>query len=242
MTKLTTAFVFALSTCELCSTALAQSEMPLPATEPTATTASSEALLDPAYGTQTNGPSLRVLTYFIGFDVGVPLMFDVDRELVRPGGNLHLQGGVNFDYVGAFVHGGWRFIPVDFDRALDAGRDTGGNTGRDPLKNPYFGFGFRGQVPNQSRFLPYASVSFDFNFWNFRQTGVACGGVYYWWCSSYDVYHFTPGFSGRVGTAIHLGRGVDLDLGLGVSMSFAGDFFENNKAWAEPYLGILHRM
>jgi hypothetical protein len=199
-----------------------------------------KAGLDPAWGvapTQT----LPQYSAFVTGDIGVPVMVDVDHDLVRPGANLHLQGGWDLGYFAPFLHAGWRWIPVDFDRAADAGQDYG-QSGRSPLKNPYFGFGIRGQVPNSSRFLPYASMSFDFDFWNFREEGVACGGVYYWWCSSYNVYRFTPGFSWRAGTAIELARAIYIDVGLGVSMSFQGDFFDDNQAWVEPYVGVTHRL
>lgn len=199
--------------------------------------------LDPAWGVTPKTGARARPTYraYGAFDIGVPVMLDVDRDLVRPGANLHAQGGWDFGYGAIFLHGGWRWIPVDFNRARDAGVDTYGASGRTPLKNPYFGIGLRGQIPNSSRFLPYASVSFDFNFWNFREQGVACGGYYYWWCNGYDVYRFTPGFSGRIGTGIELVSSIYLDLGLGVSMSFEGDFFDKNRAWLEPYLGVMHR-
>jgi hypothetical protein len=86
-------------------------------------------------------------------------------------------------------------------------------------------------------------VSFDFNFWNFNETDVACiGGYYSWWCSSYNVYKFTPGFTGRVGAAIEVRNGLYVDLGVNVSMTFAGDFFESNQTWVEPFLGVMQRI
>jgi hypothetical protein len=178
---------------------------------------------------------------FGSFDLGVPVVYDVDRALIRPGANLHVQGGLDLGYVALFIHGGWRWIPVDFDRAADTHPQYEGE-GRDPLKNPYFGAGVRLQLPNQSRLIPYVSASVDFNWWNFRESDVACGGgYYYWYCNDYDVYEFTPGFSGRLGSLIHVRHGVYADFGLGVSMSFKGDFFDRNEVWFEPFVGIAYR-
>ena len=201
-----------------------------------------QAGLDPAWGVQPVVQHTRRFTMYGAFDLGVPVMLDVDRELIRPGANLHVQGGADLGYFGAFIHAGWRFIPVDFDRASDAGLSTYGASGRSPLKNPYFGLGLRLQASNPSRVLPYVSGSFDFNFWNLRETDVACVGYYYWWCNDYDVYRFTPGFSGRAGLAVELARGTYVDLGVGLSMSFEADFFDDNEVWVEPYLGVLQRM
>lgn len=199
--------------------------------------------LDPAWGVQPQAARrTRKYSAFSGVDIGVPVVLDVDRELIRPGANLHLQGGVDLGYFAGFLHGGFRWIPVDFDRADQAGHDTYGGAGRQPLKNPYFGLGIRLQAPNPSRVLPYVSGSFDFNFWNFSETDVACVGYIYWWCNSYDVYRFTPGFSGRAGIAVDLAAGLYIDLGVGMSMSFEGDFFDENMTWMEPYLGVLHRI
>jgi hypothetical protein len=178
---------------------------------------------------------------FGSFDLGVPVVLDVDRALIRPGANLHAQGGLDLGYVALFLHGGWRWIPVDFDRASDDHPEYAGE-GRDPLKNPYFGFGVRVQVPNRSRLIPYLSASVDFNWWNFRESDVACaGGYYYWYCNDYNVYTFTPGFSGRLGSLVHVRHGVYADFGLGVSMSLEGDFFDRNEVWFEPFLGIAYR-
>jgi hypothetical protein len=200
--------------------------------------------LDPAWqasAPSSSPPVAPASRMFGGIDLGVPIMLDVNHDLVRPGVNLHAQGGLDLGYVAFFLHGGWRWVPIDFDRAADNGHPEYSGEGRDPLKNPYFGLGVRGQIPNRTRLLPYASASFDFNWWHFQETEVACGGYYYWWCADYEVYHFTPGFSGRVGTAIYLKQGVYVDLGMAVSMSFEGDFFAKNQMWLEPFAGLLFR-
>jgi hypothetical protein len=201
--------------------------------------------LDPAWGvtpTSSSGAAVMRPRTFGSFDLGVPILLDVDRDLLRPGVNLHGQGGLDLGYVAFFVHGGWRWFPVDFDRAADAGQLQYSGGGRHPLKNPYFGLGARVQVPNRSPVIPYASVSFDFNFWNFNQTDVVCVGYYGWYCGTYDVYEFTPGFSGRLGAAIEVRNGLYVDVGVNVSMSFEGDFFEENQSWVEPFLGVMQRI
>jgi hypothetical protein len=225
--------------------------MPGSRAEPRASTSDETAALayEPVYTPapdpvpyEAPAPSRLHLKMFASIDTGVPILLDVDRNLIRPGGNLHLQGGLDIGYVAFFLHSGWRGIPVDFDRAAKHGHPEYEGEGRDPLKNPYFGFGLRGQIPNRSPLLPYLSASFDFNFWNFRESAVACGGgYYYWYCNDYNVYKFTPGFSGRLGTAIDVARGVYLDLGVGMSMSFEGDFFDNNEVWLEPFMGVGYR-
>jgi hypothetical protein len=179
---------------------------------------------------------------FGSFDIGVPIVLDNDPDLIRPGANLHAQGGIDIGYLSFFAHGGWRWIPVDFDRAAKNGHPEYEGEGRDPLKNPYFGLGLRAQVPNDTPLLPYLSASFDFNFWNFRESDRACaGGYYYWYCANSSVYRFTPGFSGRVGTSVDLKRGINIDFGLGASMSFKGDFFDRSEVWLEPYAGVGYR-
>jgi hypothetical protein len=186
-------------------------------------------------------PSRFRTTPYGGLDVGVPILLDVDRNLIRPGGNIHFQGGLDLGYLAFFAHGGWRGIPVDFDRAAEHGHPEYEGEGRDHLSNLYFGFGLQAQIPNRSRLLPYLSASFDFNFWHFRETAVACGGYYYWYCNDYSVYKFTPGFTGRLGTAIDLAGGVYLDVGLGMAMTFEGEFFDDKEVWLEPFLGIGFR-
>ena len=202
--------------------------------------------LDPAWGVQPagKGPPIRPRNQTFGsFDLGVPILLgdNVDRDLIRPGVNLHVQGGLDLGYVGFFMHGGWRFVPIDFDRAADSAHPQYEGEGRDPLKNPYFGMGVRAQIPNHSRVLPYISGSFDFNWWHFRDEDVYCGGYYYWWCTTYNDYEFTPGFSGRAGLAVYLGDCAYVDVGLNTSMSFEGDFFTKNQVWAEPFLGMTCR-
>lgn len=195
------------------------------------------------YHSLSEGPPPVRRTMYGGVDLGVPILHNRENSLVRPGVNFHGQGGIDFGYLAAFLHGGFRWVPVDFDKAEGEEFDDYEDLGREPLKNPYFGFGLRLQFPNQSRLLPYASGSFDFNFWHFYEDELVCAtGAYNWWCTERDVYYFTPGFSGRLGLAIRAKQTFYLDLGVGMSMSFAGAFFPDETSWLEPYIGITQRL
>ena len=55
------------------------------------------------------------------------------------------------------------------------------------------------------------------------------------------MYRFSPGFTGRLGAAIEIGAMTYVDLGVGLSMSFPGDFWDRNEKWIEPYIGFMHR-
>ena len=174
--------------------------------------------------------------------IGVPIFLDVNHELMRPGANLRFEGGLDLRYVAFFLDFGFRWTPVDFPRYTSASGDTTyAGYGRSPMRSFYFGPGLRIQYPDAGRILPYASVALDLNWWNFWESGVSCGGYYYWYCSSYSVYRFTPGFSGRLGAAIEIGAMTYVDLGFGLSMSFPGSFFDRNEKWIEPYIGFMHR-
>jgi hypothetical protein len=207
--------------------------------------ASADEPLDPAWGVSEPDPLAEAYeprprySMFGAVDLGVPIVLDTE-DIVRPGVNLHAQGGMEFNYIAGFVHGGFRWIPIDFDKASSQANYDG--SGRSPLKNGYFGLGVRFQVPNRSRVLPYLSGSFDFNFWNFHEEEVVCTGYYYWWCTESDKYRFTPGFSGRAGVAVRASGSFFVDLGLGASMSFQGDFFDKNQVWLEPFIGVTQRL
>jgi hypothetical protein len=180
---------------------------------------------------------------FGGVDLGVPVMLERgDGNLVRPGINLHGQGGADWGYVAAFLHGGYRFIPVDFERAAGAGHPEYAGLGRNGLTNPYFGLGLRLQLPNQTRVMPYASGSFDINFWDFHEEKLRCVDEHPWWCNDSDQLAFTPGVSGRLGVAVRGSGSFYLDLGANVSMTFAGSFFPDAQVWVEPYIGLMQRL
>jgi len=67
---------------------------------------------------------------------------------------------------------------------------------------------------------------------------VACGWYY---CSTQNVYRFTPAFQWRFGLSIAPRPAVAIETGLGVNLSFPGDFFDQNRTWLSPFLGISFR-
>jgi len=169
--------------------------------------------------------------------IGVPIVLDVPREVVRPGANIFFFGGADF---GFFIIGGaagLQWNPIELD-----GVNVGGVvlSGRSPLTRIYLSVPeVRFQVPGLKVVLPYISGSFDMNFWNFRETEVACG---YWYCSNVAVYRFTPGFTGRAGLAFHIrDSGVHIDAGFQYSFTGKGNFFPETGWWLQPYVGILVR-
>jgi hypothetical protein len=168
-------------------------------------------------------------------DIGVPIILDVPREVVRPGANIFFFGGADF---GFFVIGGefgLQWNPIDFNRA-----NVFGLTGRSPLTRIHLTLPeVRFQVPDLKVILPYISGAFDMNFWNFRETAVGCG---YWYCSTYAVYRFTPGFTGRAGFGFKIGQSaVLIDVGFQYSFSGKGNFFEESGWWLAPYAGVMVR-
>jgi hypothetical protein len=170
--------------------------------------------------------------------IGVPIILDVPREVVRPGANIFFFGGADF---GFFIIGGaaglqWNPIRFDNFRAPDGTILNG----RSPLTRIYLSLPeVRFQVPGLKVVLPYISGSFDMNFWNFQETAVGCG---YWYCSRYSVYRFTPGFTGRAGAAFRIKEsGVHIDVGFQYSFSGKGNFFDETGWWLQPYVGVLVR-
>jgi hypothetical protein len=166
-------------------------------------------------------------------NIGVPIILDVPRDVVRPGADIFFFGAADF---GFFVIGGdfgLQWNPIDLN-------NLPGFSGRRPLTRIYLSAPeVRFQVPDLKVVLPYISFAFDMNFWNFAETGVACG---YWYCSNVSVYRFTPGFTGKGGVAFEVKEsGVYIDVGFKYSFTGKGNFFEQTGWWLEPYIGVLVR-
>ena len=165
--------------------------------------------------------------------IGVPIVLDVPRDVVRPGANIFFFGGADF---GFFIVGGdlgLQWNPIDLNNVQ-------GFTGRRPLTRIHFSApDIRFQIPNLKVALPYISAAFDMNFWNFAETGVACG---YWYCSTVSVYRFTPGFTGKAGVAFDVKEsGVHIDVAFQYSFTGKGNFFEESGWWLAPVIGVLVR-
>ena len=165
--------------------------------------------------------------------MGVPIILDVPRDVVRPGANIFFFGGADF---GFFVIGGdfgLQWNPIDLN-------NVPGFSGRRPLSRIYFSVPeVRFQVPDLKVVLPYITGAFDMNFWNFAETGVSCG---YWYCSTVSVYRFTPGFTGKAGLAFNVKEsGVYIDVAFQYSFTGKGSFFAQSGWWLSPVFGVLVR-
>jgi len=163
------------------------------------------------------------------FNIGVPLFYDVDPDVVRPGANLQLRGGVLKNFFGGFFHFGTSWNPIDLNQV-----EGWLGYGREPLNRLYFGIGGR-LMYAEGKIRPYVDLSFDFNWWHFLETSVGCG---WWYCSAYNEYRFTPGWSGRAGFQIAVNPTLGIDLGATFAFSYAGDFFDRAQYWLEPSIGV----
>lgn len=166
--------------------------------------------------------------------VGVPLLLDTDRDVVRPGANLGGRFSVANRYFGGGIHGSYQWIPIEGGRSVSPVIQA---PERRPLRRATFGPFVSAEIPSAAIFTPYVHAGFDFNFWNYDDNALVCD---FWQCTSSNVYRFTPGFHGRLAGKVALTRRarVFLDLGLEAGVSFPGSFFSESQAWITPYLGI----
>ncbi len=171
-----------------------------------------------------------------GFNVGVPIWLDVDRNVVRPGADLHFFGGYDIGYVMFGLDLGAMWTPLDLNKIPNL--PIGVNPGRSPVTRLYVAPEVRVQVPNKSPVLPYVGMTFDVNWWRFRETAIGCN---FWYCTQVAVFRFTPGFTAKAGVAFRVKQGVHIDLGMKYSLSGPGDFFVRREQWVTPYLGVLVR-
>lgn len=171
-----------------------------------------------------------------GFNIGVPLFRDVDTNVVRPGADLHGFGGYDIGYAMFGLDLGAMWTPIDLNNASMV--PPGTNLGRSPVTRLYFSPEVRVQVPNKSPILPYVAITFDANWWRFRETELACN---FWYCAQVKVFRFTPGFTAKGGIAFRIRQGVHIDVGFKYSLSGAGSFFLRREQWITPYVGILAR-
>ncbi|RLB57420.1 MAG: hypothetical protein DRJ42_00335 [Deltaproteobacteria bacterium] len=162
-------------------------------------------------------------------DFGSPIFYDVDSDVVRPGFNFDLRGGILKNFFGGFMHAGASWNNIDLEHV-----PGWAGYGNDSLKRLYFGFGGR-LMYAEGKVKPYVDLAIDFNFWNFRETSYGCG---YWYCSTYDHYRFALGWSSRAGIQIAINEMIAIDLGVSFEMSYAGDFFDRTVYWMTPSAGI----
>lgn len=171
-----------------------------------------------------------------GFNIGVPVFLDVDGDVVRPGADLHFFGGYDIGYAMFGIDLGAMWNPIDL--AGIVGTPPGTDRERSPVTRLYVAPEVRAQVPNESPILPYAAMTFDVNWWHFRETEIACG---FWYCSQVSVFRFTPGFTAKVGLGFRIKQGPHVDVGVKYSFSGAGKFFPDSEQWITAYLGVLAR-
>lgn len=169
------------------------------------------------------------------FTLAVPIWLDVPLSVVRPGADLSWVGGVDIGYMVFGFGVGVMWTPIDLTNFTD---DNGQRGSQSPMTRLYFFPEVRVQVPNDSVVLPYVTGAFDVNWWNFRETGLTCG---FWFCNRSAVFRFTPGFTGKVGLAFEIKRGVKIDVGMKYSLTGKGDFFVESRWWLSPYVGVLVR-
>ena len=177
-------------------------------------------------------------TWAIG--IGVPLVLDVPRDVVRPGANIFFFGGADFGFFVIGGSAGLQWTPIDFGTGFTPPGTNTVLSGRHPLTRIYLSLPeVRFQVPDLKVALPYITGSFDMNFWNFAETATGCG---YWYCSQYSVYRFTPGFTGKAGVGFNVKEsGVYIDAGFQYSFTGKGNFFQSSQWWLAPYVGVLVR-
>lgn len=190
----------------------------------------------PAYPPTSEIPQEGIQNKFNwSLNIGVPIFLNVDLEVVRPGADLSWVGGLDIGYVVFGLGVGVMWTPINLRNFVD---DNGTSGSQSPLTRLYFFPEVRFQVPNDSLVLPYLTGAFDANWWNFRESGLVCG---FWWCGRSSIYRFTPGFTGKVGLAFEIKRGVKIDVGMKYSLSGKGAFFEQTEWWLTPYVGVLVR-
>ncbi len=227
--------------CLPASLASAQSDAGTPGTNTNTTPAPAEQMITapPAHMVSEPGKDKGLdisFTWSVGIGVPIFVGSDVDHNAVRPGANLFFFGGADF---GFFILGGstgLQWNPIDLNGQVVNGVAL---SGRNPLTRIYLSLPeVRFQVPDLKVVLPYISGSFDMNFWNFLDTAYGCG---YWYCNSYNVYRFTPGFTGKAGLGFEIKGGVYIDAGFQYSFTGKGNFFSQTGWWLSPYVGVLVR-
>lgn len=174
----------------------------------------------------------------IGFtwalQVGVPIFLDVDRDVVKAGGDVSFFAAADFGF--AMVGGGFG---VGWNRINLNNQDMIPFTGRSPLTRVFLSIpDIRFQWDDLKVVLPYLGASFDMNFWNFRETADGCIDFY---CTDVSVYRFTPGVTARIGLGFEVSNNIYIDTGLRYSFSGEGNFFQQTQQWLTPYFGVLIR-
>ncbi|MEM9730688.1 MAG: hypothetical protein AAF997_19050 [Myxococcota bacterium] len=166
--------------------------------------------------------------------VGVPIFLDVDRDVVKAGGDVSFFAAADFGFflLGGGGGVGWNRINLNNQTEIPFG-------GTSPLSRVFLSVpDIRFQLEDLKVVLPYFGASFDMNFWNFRETEPGCIDFY---CTDVSVYRFTPGFTVRAGLGFEVSKNIYVDTGLRYSYSGEGNFFNRTQQWLTPYFGVLIR-
>ncbi len=170
-----------------------------------------------------------------GLNVGVPIFLDVDRSIVKPGASFTGWGGFDIGWV-AFDFGlGLMWNTINTNNVTEVVSES---LGRQPLISWHFSPGVRFQVPTIDDVLPYVAARFNASLWQLEALGVNCGWYY---CQDETQFRFAPGFTTKAGVAVRLKGPWFLDVGMKVSMSGKGQFFDKTQWWVEPFVGFLFR-
>ncbi len=181
--------------------------------------------------TPVKGPGIRVIT---GATLGVPIFFNVDRDVVRPGADMYAWVGLDIGWLVFAAGFGASWNPINLDKV-----PGGEGFGRSPLTRIYLTPEIRFQVPKAKAVLPYLSGAFDANWWKHRDVqSLSCN---FWYCSNRARFQFAPGFTGKVGMGIKAGERIYVDVGMKYSFTGAGNFFSSTLFWLTPFVGVIYR-
>ncbi len=172
------------------------------------------------------------------FHIGVPILLNVDRNVVRPGADLYVFGGYDIGYLVFGISAGAMWTPIDFSNIPEANPAIGYD--RRPMTRLYLSPELRIQVPNNTPMLPHLGITFDANWWRVAATDIVCGWYY---CTRTAVFTFTPGMTATFGLAFDVtgGLGTHIDIGVKYGLSGKGSFFTRREQWIAPYIGMLFR-
>jgi len=163
---------------------------------------------------------------------GAPVWVDVPA--LDPGVDVALRVGYDFGGIAPDVTLGFMSNRVNDEVALVVPEVVG----RD-LQHIQLGLGLRGLWVNRTRYRPFLSVGFDFNFWTWTgNTELQCD-VYYYYCAESQNYELVPGINTRLGLLTRIVDPFHVEVGGKFHLNFAGSLFGQTQFWLGPYLGVV---
>lgn len=200
--------------------------------------------LEEDYGSQAPPRQRRAITYrrkakeretgglVFGVEGGVPVWVDIPA--LDPGADVALRVGYDFGWLAPDVTLGFMSNRVNEEVALVAPEVIG----RD-LQHIQLGLGVRGLWMNRTRYRPFASVGFDFNFWTWTGYSDLECDTYYYYCAETQNYDFVPGLNFRVGLLTRIVDPFHVEVGGKFHLTFPGSLFGRTQFWMGPYLGVV---